>query len=136
MFLSTDARELFVDWEDQARTVVENLRLDVGNAPHDPMATALVDELSMTSFEFRAWWSEHRVYQRTYDVKRLHYPVVGDLTLDYETLAMPGDSDQALFVFTAATGPLTRAALNLLLSWSLNSQNTIQPRNVSDGDSP
>lgn len=136
MFLSTDARELFVDWEDQARTVVENLRLDVGNAPHDPMTTALVDELSMASTEFKAWWSEHRVYQRTYGVKRLHHPVVGDLTLDYETFAMPGDADQALFVFTAASGSPSRDALNLLLSWSLNSQSTTQPRNVSEGDSP
>jgi hypothetical protein len=136
MFLSAEARELFLDWEAQARAVVENLRLDVGNAPHDPTATALVDELMMASSEFGVWWSKHRVYQRTYGVKRLRHPVVGELTLDYETLTMPGDAEQTLFVFTAAAGSPTRVALDLLLSWSLDSQSATRPSGVSEGNSP
>lgn len=136
MFLSSDARELFLDWEEQARTVVENLRLDIGNAPHDPAAAALVSELTVASSEFGTWWSEHRVYQRTYGAKRLRHPVVGELTLDYETFMLPGDADQTVFVFTTVAGSPARDALNLLLSWSLDSRNTTQPRNVSEGDLP
>ena len=49
MFRSTHARELFVDWEDQARTVVENLRSTPATIHDDPAATALVEELSMAS---------------------------------------------------------------------------------------
>ncbi len=141
MFLSAEARALFVDWEEQARTALQNLRLDVGNDPHDPAAVALVDELSTASAEFRKWWSEHRVYQRTYGAKRLRHDVVGEMTLDYETFMMPGDADQTLFVFTAAAGSPSQDALNLLLSWSLSpagSGETVarQRRTASDGDSP
>ncbi|KWX66967.1 helix-turn-helix domain-containing protein [Mycobacterium sp. NAZ190054] len=118
MFTSEQARNLFADWEVQARTAVENLRLDVGGDPNDPAAVELVDELSAASAEFRTWWSEHRVYQRTYGTKRLRHPVVGDLSVDYETFTMPGDADQTLFVYTTEAGSPSRDALNLLLSWS------------------
>ncbi|WND59939.1 hypothetical protein QQA43_27310 [Mycolicibacterium vanbaalenii] len=73
------------------------------------------------STEFRMWWAEHRVFQRTYGTKRLRHPVVGDLSVDYETFTMPGDADQTLFVYLAEAGTPSRDALNLLLSWSANS---------------
>lgn len=118
MLTSAQARDLFVDWEIQARSAVENLRLDMGNDPNDPVAAALVDELSSASPEFRTWWSEHRVFQRTHGTKRLRHPVVGELSVDFETFTMPGDADQALFVYTTEAGSPSRDALNLLLSWS------------------
>ncbi|WNG87163.1 helix-turn-helix transcriptional regulator [Mycobacterium sp. ITM-2016-00317] len=118
MFTSEQARNLFADWEVQARTAVENLRLDVGADPTDPAAGELVAELSVVSAQFRTWWSEHRVFQRTYGTKRLRHAVVGELTVDYETFTMPGDADQVLFVYTTEAGSPSRDALNLLLSWS------------------
>ena len=119
MFFAPDARELFVDWDDQARIVVENLRLDVGVDPHNPTTARLIDELCSGSTQFRMWWSEHRVYQRTYGTKRLRHPVVGELSVEYETFTMPGDPQQTLFVYSAAADTPSRDALNLLLSWSL-----------------
>ncbi|MCV7126505.1 helix-turn-helix domain-containing protein [Mycolicibacterium vanbaalenii PYR-1] len=121
MFTSEQARNLFADWSVQARTAVENLRLDFGGDPHDPAVIELVDELSAASAEFRMWWAEHRVFQRTYGTKRLRHPVVGDLSVDYETFTMPGDAEQTLFVYLAEAGSPSRDALNLLLSWSANS---------------
>lgn len=121
MFTSEQARNLFADWPVQARTAVENLRLDFGGDPHDPAVIELVDELSAASAEFRTWWAEHRVFQRTYGTKRLRHPVVGDLSVDYETFTMPGDAEQTLFVYLAEAGTPSRDALNLLLSWSANS---------------
>ena len=52
-------------------------------------------------------------------VKRLHHPLIGDLTLDFEALDLPGDEGQRLNIYTAA--PHTRAAeaLTLLASWTL-----------------
>lgn len=133
MFLNADARELFADWDVQARAAVENLRLEVGNDAHDPIMAALVDELSTASSQFRTWWAEHRVFQRTNGTKRLRHPVVGELTVDYETFTMPGDPGQTLFVFSTAAGTPSREALDLLMSWSLS---PAQPRRVSEGDSP
>ncbi len=121
MFLTTESRELFLDWEVQARTAVENLRLEIGNRPDDPTLLALVDELSTASDDFRTWWTEHRVYQRTHGTKRLRHPIVGKLTVDYETFMMPGDPDQTLFLFTTEAGTPAREAMDLLTSWSLSS---------------
>ncbi len=120
MFTSEEARALFLDWDVQARAVVENLRLDVGNDPDDRVAADLAAGLAADSREFRQWWAEHRVYQRTFGSKRLRHPVVGDLTVDYETLTMPGDPDQTLFVYTTEAGTASRQAMNLLASWALS----------------
>lgn len=116
MFMSAQARELFADWEIQARTAVENLRLDVGRNLGDAASIELVEELSAASEEFRAWWSEHRVHQRTHGTKHLRHPVAGALTVEYETFTAPGDADQVLFVFTTAADTSSRDAVASLVS--------------------
>ncbi|WP_328794304.1 MmyB family transcriptional regulator [Herbidospora solisilvae] len=120
MFLTDQARDLFLDWDVQARAAVESLRLDVGHDPGDRAAGELVAELSERSPEFRRWWEEHGVYQRTFGSKRLRHPVVGELTVEYETLTMPGDPDQTLFVYTTEAGTASHEAMRLLTSWALS----------------
>jgi transcriptional regulator with XRE-family HTH domain len=119
VLLSDEARDLFLDWEIQARNAVESLRFDAGKTPDDPLTQQLVGELSLASAEFRRWWSEHRVHQRTFGSKKLHHPVVGELTVDYETLSLPGDGQQTLFIYTTPPGSASRQAMDLLASWSL-----------------
>jgi transcriptional regulator with XRE-family HTH domain len=120
MFLSDEARTLFLDWDVQARAAVESLRLDVGNDPGDRATQQLIDELASESPEFRQWWAEHRVYQRTFGAKRLRHPIVGDLTVQFESLTLPGDPDQTLFVYTTEAGTASRQAIDLLASWSVS----------------
>lgn len=117
LFVGDEARELFVDWDVQARAAVESLRFDAGHNPGDRVTADLVAELTEHSEDFRRWWGEHRVYQRTFGSKRLRHRVVGELTVDYETLTMPGDPEQALFVYTTEAGSRSRQAMNLLASW-------------------
>lgn len=118
-FLDPEAHERLVDWDEQARAVVENLRLDVGRDPDDPAATDLVSELAAASPDFAGWWKQHGVYQRTYGAKRFRHPVVGELTAHYETLTLPGDPDQTLFIYTTEPGSRSRDAMDLLSSWAL-----------------
>jgi len=118
MLLSERARELFVDWEVQARSAVEALRFDAGNRPDDRGVRELVVDLSERSAEFRQWWSQHRVYQRTFGSKRLRHPIVGELTVEYESFTMPADPEQILFIFTAQAGTASGEALSLLASWA------------------
>jgi transcriptional regulator with XRE-family HTH domain len=119
LFLDDGARALFVDWEDQARAAVESLRLEVGRDPDDRETAALVAGLRGSSSDFDRWWEQHRVHQRTHGTKRLCHPVVGELTVEYETLALPGDPDTTLFVYTAEAGSPSKRALDLLASWTL-----------------
>lgn len=118
MLLSDDARDLFVDWEAQARNAVESLRLEAGRSPEDRDVIELVGELSVASPEFRQWWSEHQVHQRTFGSKRLVHPVVGELTVEYETFVLPGDNEQALYLYTTEPGSASREAISILASWS------------------
>lgn len=117
LFLDDNARELFLDWDVQARAAVESLRFAAASDPDDRLAADLVAELTDRSREFRQWWVEHRVYQRTFGSKRLRHPIVGDLTVEYETLTLPGDPDQTLFIYTTEPATASRQAMNLLVSW-------------------
>ncbi|MEV0068052.1 MULTISPECIES: helix-turn-helix transcriptional regulator [unclassified Amycolatopsis] len=127
MFLDDDARSLFVDWDVQARAVVENLRLEIGADRHDRGTAALITDLRERSTEFGQWWDEHRVYQRTHGAKRLRHRVVGDLTVDYETLTPVGDPDTTLYVYTAEPDSPSQRALNLLGSWALSEGSLMPP---------
>lgn len=119
LLLDQDARALFVDWEVQARAAVENLRLDVGRAPGDQATQELITELRERSEDFDRWWRRHRVFQRTHGSKRLQHPLVGELTVEYETLSLPGDTETSVFLYTAEAASRSREALDLLASWTL-----------------
>lgn len=134
MFLAPEARELLADWDAQARLATENLRLDAGRDPEDPATQALVGELTIGSREFARWWQEHRVFQRTSGNKSFRHPVVGDLTLQYETLVLPGDGSQTLFLYSAEAGSKHAEALGLLASWTLSK--TSSPIQASGGGRP
>jgi hypothetical protein len=52
------------------------------------------------------------------------HPMVGELTLQYESLTMPGDPDQMLITYSAEAGTQSDSALRLLASWTAP---TVQP---------
>ncbi|MEU3729341.1 helix-turn-helix transcriptional regulator [Streptomyces sp. NPDC033538] len=124
LFLDQDARDLFVDWDVQARAAVENLRLDAVRESDRQATEALVTELRERSDDFDRWWRQHRVHQRTHGSKRLRHPLVGELTVEYETLSLPGDSDTTLFLYTAEPRSASAQALSLLASWTLAGPST------------
>lgn len=118
MFLDDHARTLFLDWHDQARAAVESLRFEAGRDPDDRATADLVAELRERSREFDHWWQQHRVHQRTHGLKHLHHPLVGDLTVAFETLTPPGDPDTTVFIYTTEPGSPSRQAMDLLASWT------------------
>lgn len=118
MLLDDDARALFTDWDEQARNAVEALRLDAAMTPDDKGTQQLVGELSVASSEFRQWWSAHRVHQRTHGTKRLNHPLVGELEIHFETLTLPGEPSQTLYIYTTEPGSTSEQSLSLLASWA------------------
>ncbi|TQM32940.1 helix-turn-helix transcriptional regulator [Nocardia bhagyanarayanae] len=117
-FLDESARELYLDWEEVARDNVAVLRLDAGRHPDDPLLAELVGELAVKSPQFRRWWADHNVRERSHGTKRYHHPLVGDLTIDYESVSLPGDPDQTLCIYTAEAGSASETALRLLAAWT------------------
>jgi transcriptional regulator with XRE-family HTH domain len=116
-FLRPDYRELFAEWEQKAIDIVCQLRMDAGCYPDDTRLSALVGELSVKSEEFRRLWATHDVKEKSYGVKRMHHPLVGELSLNYESFRMSGDQDQALVTYHAEPGSPSAEALRLLASW-------------------
>jgi transcriptional regulator with XRE-family HTH domain len=133
MFLNESARELYLDWEMAARSTVAALHLYAGRHPGDRQLAELIGDLSLRDTDFRRWWADHDVFRHAYGYKRLHHPVVGDLTLDYESLSVTGDPEQSLGLHTAEPGSPSEQALRLLSSWVNDPAPPIRPGPASPG---
>ncbi|MFK0115226.1 helix-turn-helix domain-containing protein [Streptomyces sp. NPDC090994] len=120
VFLDPDAREFYVDWDRAALNAVAALRAAAGDAD-DPSLTRLVGELSLRSEPFRRLWARHDIGHKTHETKRLRHPLVGELTLSYETLTVNGTPDQQLVVYHAEPGSPSAEALALLGSLAAES---------------
>jgi transcriptional regulator with XRE-family HTH domain len=120
VFLRPAYRELFVDWEQKASDVVSYLRMDAGCHPDDPRLSALVGELSVKSEEFRRLWAAHDVKEKGHGVKRLRHPLVGELTLSFESFHVADDGEQCLCTYHAEPGSPSAEALRLLASWGVD----------------
>jgi hypothetical protein len=72
----------------------------------------------MQSETFRTRWAAHNVRYHDTGAKRLHHPVVGDLSLTFETMQLSADAGLTMFVYTAEAGSKSEQALNLLASWT------------------
>ncbi|MGW2562510.1 helix-turn-helix transcriptional regulator [Streptomyces sp. NPDC001514] len=128
VFLDPGARDLYVDWDGKAVEVVSVLRLCAGCFPDDPQLAALIGELSVKSDEFRTLWAAHTVLEKGHGTKRLRHPLVGELTLSYETLRLPDDDDLSLVTYHAEPGTASAESLGLLAQWGVDEAAAIDRR--------
>lgn len=117
VYLDERAPDFYDDWMQSARDCVAMLRLAAGQTPEDRMMNQLIGELSVRSEHFRSLWAEHDVRDHRTGTKVLHHPVVGQLTVTYESLDV-GASDQRLVTYTVEPGSPSADALALLASWA------------------
>lgn len=117
-FLNPRAVDYYLDWEQTAADTVASLRIRAGKNPHDQALINLIGELCTRSAEFSTRWAEHDVRHHRTGRKRVHHPVVGELTLSYEALELPSDDGLVLYIFTAASDSPDAHALSLLASWA------------------
>ncbi len=125
VFLNPDYRDLFVDWDQKAYDMVSFLRMDAGRHPDDPRLSALVGELSVKSEEFRRLWATHDVKEKSYGVKRMRHPLVGELTLSFETFRLVDDDEQCFVTYHAEPGSPSAEALRLLASWGTDAATSL-----------
>lgn len=120
VFLDPNARDLYVDWECKATEVVSVLRMYAGCSADDPQLPGLIGELSVRSEEFRKLWAAHTVQDKGHGTKRLHHPLVGEMTLAYETMKLPDDHDLSLVTYHAEPGTRSAESLRLLAGWGVD----------------
>jgi transcriptional regulator with XRE-family HTH domain len=132
IFLDPRATDFYVDWEQVATDAVAILRSEAGRDPYDRGLSDLIGELSTRSETFRTRWAAHNVRFHDTGSKRFHHPVVGDLSLTFETMQLSADAGLMLFVYTAEPGSKSEEGLNLLASWAATLDQAV-PVDVTDG---
>jgi hypothetical protein len=120
-FLDPASRDFYPDWDRFAEMCVAIMRTEAGRDPHDTELQDLVGELSTRSDTFRTLWGAHDVRTHGSGIKRFNHPVVGELTLAYEGLALAADPGLSLTIYTAEPGSPSAERLNLLASWAASS---------------
>ncbi|MFJ6692628.1 helix-turn-helix transcriptional regulator [Streptomyces sp. NPDC091294] len=93
--------------------VVMGLRSALARYPTDPAVRGLVDELSDASPEFTRLWERHDVQAAPTLTKTFRHPVVGEVTVDCDSLTLD-DRDQRLVLYSAPAGSPDAEALALL----------------------
>lgn len=120
IFLDERAQDFYPDWDQAADIQVAILRTSAGRDPHDKALHDLVGELSTRSPEFVRRWSSHDVRIHGTGVKQFRHPVVGDLTLAYETMALNAEPGLSMTIYTAEPGSASAEALSLLAATAAN----------------
>jgi transcriptional regulator with XRE-family HTH domain len=118
VFLDPRADASFPDWDRVAGETVAILRSAAGRDPYNRELTDLVGELATQSEAFRARWATHNVRFHTTGTKQFNHPVVGELSLSYNLLALGADPGLTLATYTAEPGSRSEDALRLLGSWA------------------
>lgn len=126
-FLDPAAHDFYPDWDLFADMCVAVIRAEAGRDPHDKGIQDLVGELSTRSEHFRTLWAAHNVRTHGSGTKRFHHPIVGDLTLVFEELAITAEPGQVLLIYSAEPGSPSAERLRLLASWAAKSASTAQP---------
>ncbi|MEV5942484.1 helix-turn-helix transcriptional regulator [Streptomyces sp. NPDC051994] len=125
MFLNPAARDFYRDWPVVAQGCVAALRA-ANPAPDDERLQELVGELSVRSADFARMWARHDVRAKTASAKRFRHPLVGDLTLNFETFSVNSAPGQHMVVYRAEPGSAAERSLALLGSLNLTDFEDIQ----------
>lgn len=72
----------------------------------------------MADADFRQWWAGRQMTGIRMGTNRLRHPLVGDLTLDWDSLTSTADPAQKLVISTADSGTLSHDGLLFLASWT------------------
>ncbi|MET7689835.1 helix-turn-helix transcriptional regulator [Streptomyces sp. NPDC005483] len=102
MFTAPRAREVYLEWEPEARAMLGRFRLAAARHPDDPAFEALVGELKQDSREVRQWWPRHDVTAVASGSKKLRHPTLGPLRYSHVVLHLADNSDQTMVTYSAA----------------------------------
>ncbi|MFE6488024.1 helix-turn-helix domain-containing protein [Streptomyces sp. NPDC057757] len=119
-FIFTDpgARTFWRDWGMIADDTANALRAQSGRNPCDRLLTGLTDELAAHSPEFTSRWARHDVHVMRTGTRRIEHPLVGSLTLPFESTPLAADPGQTLLMYSATPGSASQDALHIMASWT------------------
>jgi hypothetical protein len=96
MFANPDSKRKYLNWEADARRLLESFRSSYDLWSHAPEFNDLVESLSAKSSDFRKWWNAHEVRRSTSGEKHVRHPTEGKLILEYSTFQSNDNPDLKL----------------------------------------
>ena len=104
MFTTDQAREVYLEWEPEARAMLGRFRLSAARYPDDPDVRALIAELQRDSEHVRDWWPRHDVAAiGGSGSKKLRHPRLGPAEYSHVVLQVADQPDQTLVTYSPAT---------------------------------
>jgi transcriptional regulator with XRE-family HTH domain len=103
MFTTDRAREVYCEWEPEARAMLGRFRLAAARYPDDPDFEALIAELQRDSEQVRDWWPRHDVTAGGSGSKKLRHPRLGPVEYTHVVLQVADNPDQTLVTYSLAT---------------------------------
>jgi transcriptional regulator with XRE-family HTH domain len=100
MFTTDRAREVYLEWESEARAMLGRFRLAAARHPDDPAVGALIGELQRDSEHVRDWWPRHDVTAIGSGSKKLRHPRFGPTDYSHVVLQVADDPDQTLVCYS------------------------------------
>ena len=107
MVTTDQAREVYLEWEPEARAMLGRFRLSAVRYPDDPDIAALIAELQRDSEQVRDWWPRHDVTASGGSgSKKLRHPRLGPVEYSHAVLQVADQPDQTLVTYSPVTGAL------------------------------
>src|ERR1700722_9312319 len=100
MFTTDQAREVYLEWEPEARAMLGRFRLAAARYPDDPDVRALIAELHRDSDHVRDWWPRHDVTAIGSGSKKLRHPRLGPAESPHVVLQVADQPDQTLVSYS------------------------------------
>ena len=105
MFTTDQAREVYLEWEPEARAMLGRFRLAAARHPDDPDFLALIAELQRDSEHVRDWWPRHDVTAIGSGSKKLRHPRLGPVDYSHVVLQVADHPNQTLITYSPAAPP-------------------------------
>ena len=103
MFTADRAREVYLEWEPEARALLGRFRMAAARHPDDPDVRALIAELRRDSEHVRDWWPRHDVSALGSGSKKLRHPRLGPVEYSHVVLQVADQPDQTLVTYSPAS---------------------------------
>ncbi|MFP7365519.1 hypothetical protein SFC07_07075 [Corynebacterium callunae] len=120
-FLDPRSQDFYRDWPVVAQQTVALLRAESERNPQDRTLSDLVEELSVSSEDFRTLWASHDVREHRTGLKLFQHPIAGSLDLNFEAMNLDNDPGMFFVALTAPPGSSSHDGLLLLNSWTATS---------------
>jgi transcriptional regulator with XRE-family HTH domain len=99
VFCDPCAREVYVDWEQQAAGMLAKFRLSSARRAGDPIFAEVLHAVLDASDHARSWWPRHQLGVPTNTVKRFRHPALGEFSLRNIHMTFNEDEDQTIVAF-------------------------------------